>query len=428
MRTSADRMLQLAEELMPIYRTITSSGLSASLEIIRDQELPSLKILGFKTGKKVFDWVIPPVYQVNAAYILTPEGKRICDFSENNLHLVAHSGAVDMEVSLEVLQEHIHSIPNQPQAIPYVTSYYGDTWGFCMTHEERLSLAPGKYRVFIDSSFRQGKMHYGELFLPGKTREEVLISTYLCHPNMANNELSGPVVATYLAKSLSESNNHYSYRFIFIPETIGSIAYLSKNLRKLKKRVRAGYVLTCIGDNREFSMVPSRNGKTLSDRAAQYVIGRITKTPNIYSWSDRGSDERQFCAPGVDLPIASLMRSKYHEYPEYHTSLDKIGTVVTGEGLHGGLEFAQQVISVIEKNVKPQATNKCEPMLSRHKLYPTISIKNGYKETKIFMELLTWADGKFDLIEISRITGYSVEDLYAAAEILVGKNLIEISF
>ena len=181
-------MLQLAEKLMPIYRTITSPGLKASLELIRDQELPDLKILHFSTGKKVFDWVIPPAYNINAAFIVTPDGARICDFGKNTLHLVAHSKPIDMEITLDELQKHIHSISTQPQAIPYVTSYYGDTWGFCMTHEERLGLVPGKYRVFIDSNFHPGKMHYGEWFLPGKTRDEVLISTYLCHPNMANNE------------------------------------------------------------------------------------------------------------------------------------------------------------------------------------------------------------------------------------------------
>ena len=418
-------MLQLAEKLIPIYRTITSPGLKESLEIIRDQELPGLKISSFKTGKKVFDWEIPRVNTVNFAYIKTPNGERICEFSVNNLHLVAHSKAINIEIPLSELQEHLYSIPDQPDAIPYVTSYYGDTWGFCLTHKQRMSLMDGNYRVVIDAESKTGNMYYGELVIPGKSRKEVLISTYLCHPNMANNELSGPVVATYLAKYLLHKNNHYTYRFIIIPETIGSIAYLSRNLRNLKKRLKAGFVFTCLGDERAYSMVKSRRGGTLSDRAAEYVINRITESARFYSWSERGSDERQFCAPGIDLPVASIMRSKYNTYPEYHTSLDTIGQVVTANGLYGGFEFAKQIMDVIENNVKPIATNKCEPMLGRHDLYPNVSIRNGYQNTKIFTELLTWSDGEIDLLEISKKTGFEVEELYRAAIILTNKKLLK---
>ncbi len=421
-------MLQLAERLIPIYRTITSPGLKESLEIIRDLELPSLKISSFKTGKKVFDWEIPKVNNVNFAYIRTPNGELICEFSVNNLHLVAHSQAINIEIPLSELQNHLYSIPDQPDAIPYVTSYYGGTWGFCLTHNQRMSLKDGNYRVVIDTEFKTGAMFYGELVIPGKSRKEILISTYLCHPNMANNELSGPVVATYLAKYLLQKNNHYTYRFIIIPETIGSIAYISRNFRNLKKRLKAGFVLTCLGDERSFSMIQSRKGGTLSDRVAEYVINRITNSPRIYSWSERGSDERQFCAPGVDLPVASIMRSKYGTYPEYHTSLDTIGQVVTADGLFGGFEFAKQIMDVIENNVTPISTIKCEPMLGRHNLYPNVSIKNGYKDTKIFTELLTWSDGKIDLLEISKKTGFEVGELYGAARILSGKKLLKIRY
>jgi len=421
-------MLELAEKLMPIYRTITSPGLKQSLEIIRDQELSDLKIKSFATGKKVFDWEIPKVYKVNAAYITTPNGQRICDFSIDNLHLVAHSKAINKEISLSDLQGHLYSIPDQPEAIPYVTSYYGDTWGFCLTHNERINLVDGTYRVVIDAEFKSGKMFYGEMVIPGKSRNEVLISTYLCHPNMANNELSGPVVATYLAKHLLERKNNYTYRFIIIPETIGSIAYLSRNLKTLKKRLKAGFVLTCIGDEKAFSMVQSKKGGTLSDRAAEYVISRITDEPKFYSWAERGSDERQYCAPGIDLPIASIMRSKYHTFPEYHTSLDKIGRVVTSDGLYGGLDFAKRIIEAIEKNIKPFSIIKCEPMLGKYGLYPNISIKGGYQETRIFTELLTWADGEIDLLEISNKTGYEIGDLFEAAKILMEKKLLTIRY
>jgi aminopeptidase-like protein len=288
-----------------------------------------------------------------------------------------------------------------------------------------MSLMDGNYRVVIDAESKTGNMYYGELVIPGKSRKEVLISTYLCHPNMANNELSGPVVATYLAKYLLHKNNHYTYRFIIIPETIGSIAYLSRNLRNLKKRLKAGFVFTCLGDERAYSMVKSRKGGTLSDRAAEYVINRITESARFYSWSERGSDERQFCAPGIDLPVASIMRSKYNTYPEYHTSLDTIGQVVTANGLYGGFEFAKQIMDVIENNVKPIATNKCEPMLGLHDLYPNVSIRNGYQNTKIFTELLTWSDGEIDLLEISKKTGFEVEELYRAAIILTNKKLLK---
>jgi aminopeptidase-like protein len=421
-------MLQLAEKLIPIYRTVTSPGLKESLEIIRDQELPGLKISSFKTGKKVFDWKIPKVNNVNFAYIKTPSGEKICDFSVNYLHLVAHSKAMDMEIGLSDLQKHLFSIPDQPDAIPYVTSYYGDTWGFCLTHNQRMNLVEGIYKVVIDAKLQPGNMFYGELVIPGKSQKEVLISTYICHPNMANNELSGPVVAVSLAKYLLQRNNQFTYRFIIIPETIGSIAYLSRNLRRLKKKLIAGFVLTCLGDERAFSMIRSRKGGTLSDRAAEYVISRITKYPKIYSWSERGSDERQFCAPGIDLPVSSIMRSKYHTYPEYHTDLDTIGQVVTADGLYGGFEFAKQIMDVIESNVKPIATLKCEPMLGKYDLYPNISIKNRYQSSKIFTELLTWSDGEIDLLEISKKTGFAVEELYKAATILTDKKLLKLRY
>jgi aminopeptidase-like protein len=306
-----------------------------------------------------------------------------------------------------------------------VTSYYEERWGFCIPHSERLLLAKGSYQVDIESEFKHGEMSYGELVIPGELKEEVLISTYLCHPSMANNELSGPVVASYLARIILDRHyRKYTYRFVIIPETIGSIAYLAQNLSHLKENVVAGYVLTCIGDDRAHSYLPSRNGDTLSDKIARKTLSANYPNLKIYPWSSRGSDERQFCAPGIDLPIGSIMKSKYWEYPEYHTSLDTLGDVVTPSGLEDGLEMVLSVIDQLEKGFFPKATNLGEPNLGRRGLYPTTSIKGGYESIISTRELLTWADGKHSLEEIAEKSQIPISSLTEIANRLAEQKLL----
>lgn len=416
----------LAQTLWPINRSITGEGFLTSLEILMQNGFENMELVGTESGSKVFDWTVPSVWNVKDAYIKSPNGEIICNFHENNLHLVGYSMPVHEIVSLSELQRHIYSLPDQPDAIPYVTSYYEERWGFCMSQLQRDKLIPGEYEVVIDSSLVQGSLYYGELFIPGKTEKEILISTYLCHPSMANNELSGPVVASAIAKWVkSLSDRKYSYRFVVVPETIGSICFISRNISNLRKNTIAGYNVTCVGDERTYSFLPSRAGNTLSDKAAEYTLENFVETFEKYDWRDRGSDERQYCSPGVDLPIASIMRSKYGTYPEYHTSLDTLGEVVTPDGLSGGFEILKTALEVIEINSKPKAINLCEPQLGKRNLYPTTSIKGNYsKESKLLQDILAWSDGEHDLIDIARKLETSIFTIGSLINVLADNDLV----
>lgn len=420
-----ENMYEFAKLLWPFDRSITGEGVRNTLKEVK-KIIPSMKIKGFKTGTKSFDWEIPKEWKVNSAYIIDPKGQKICDFSENNLHLVGYSEAFFGKLTLTQLQEFLHSLPNQPDAIPYVTSYYKKRWGFCISETQRKNLIDGIYEVIIDAEFKKGFMNYGEIYISGATKKEVFLSTYICHPSMANNEISGIVVATYIAKYLLQRHDlKYSYRIVFLPETIGSISYLSRNYRKLKRRVIAGFNVTCVGDNRSYSYLPSRDGNTLSDRVAINVLKQVDPSFKTYTWLERGSDERQYCAPGIDLPIASIMRTKYGEYPEYHTSLDRLGTVVTSSGLRGGYQATLLALESIEKNVIPVAKFKCEPQLSRRNMYPDLSIKNSYNEVKILMNALSYVDGRNSTLDIAEKCKKSVTEIYDVLNLLRQKNLLK---
>lgn len=421
------KMFKLAETLWPINRSITGQGVRDTLSIIRDH-LPDLTIHEVASGLEVFDWTVPKEWEISEAYILLPSGEKICDFQINNLHLVGYSIPVCKTLTLNELQEHLYSLPDQPDAIPYITSYYAPRWGFCIAHSEREKLVSGNYQVVIKSRLFNGSLTYGELILPGESTKEVFLSTYICHPSMANNELSGPIITTFLAKWLSEGRaNKYTYRIVFIPETIGSIVYLSKNLDSMKANVFSGFNITCVGDNRAYSYLPSRKGDTISDDVAQHVLKHLSPNFISYQWKDRGSDERQYCAPHVDLPIASIMRTKYGEYPEYHTSLDTLVTVVSKEGLSGGYNALRLAIEVLERNVYPCVKVSCEPQLGKRGLYPTLSTKNIKSEVGLMMDLITWSDGSKSLLEIAEICDVPVWDLYPLLDLMVSNDLISVS-
>jgi len=413
-----------ASVLFPIARSLTGPGIRETLEYLKDL-LPALEIQSIASGSSVFDWIVPDEWTIHSAYIEDEVGQKIIDFANNNLHVVGYSERVDQWLDLEVLDEHLYSLPDQPNAIPYVTSYYQRRWGFCLSHNMRERLKPGRYRAVIDSELKPGVLNYGELLIPGKSDEEVFISTYVCHPSMANNELSGPVVTTAIAQWIQAlPERRYTYRIVFIPETIGSLVYLSRHLDHLKQHVIAGFNVTCIGDERAYSYLPSRAGDTLSDQAAKHVLRHIDPQFVNYSWLDRGSDERQYCAPGVDLPIATIMRSKYGEYPEYHTSLDDLN-LVTPAGLKGGYLALKLALEVIEQNILPNITVLGEPQLGKRGLYPNISRNRLGGGTQALMNLLTYCDGKRTLLEIADLIGQPMWDLVPFVEQLKEYGLLD---
>jgi aminopeptidase-like protein len=420
-----EKMYKWASDLFPINRSLTGPGVRETLlyikKIIKDLEIKSVP-----TGYKAFDWEVPEEWSVDEAYIETKDGKRIVDFKKNNLHLVGYSIPVDSWVTLNELDEHLYSLPEQPDAVPYVTSYYKKHWGLCLPHKQRMALKDNKYHVVIRSELKSGVLNYAEFHLPGLSDKEVFLSTYICHPSMANNELSGPVVTTALAQWLiSLKERYYTYRIIFIPETIGSIVYLSKNLDYLKRHVIAGFNITCMGDDRCYSFLPSRNGNTFSDKVALHVLKFTDQGFKRYSWLDRGSDERQYCAPGVDLPIASIMRSKFGTYPEYHTSIDDLD-LITPKGLEGGYYALKYAIEIIEKNVKLRATVLCEPQLSKRGLYPSLSLKGSNAPFRTLMNLISLCDGTKTLLEISEILDKPFWDLFPIAQQLIEYKLLEV--
>ena len=333
-----NEMYDLMVKLYPICRSITGNGVRKTLDIISEQ-IP-LEKYEIPTATQVFDWTIPKEWNIRDAFVADENGTKIIDFKNNNLHLVGYSLPIDKHVSLFELQEHLYSLPEQPDAIPYITSYYQEQWGFCISHNERKKLKEGMYHVFIDSSLTDGFLTYGECIIPGETKQEIFLSTYVCHPSMANNELSGPIVTAFIGQWLMSKPRKYTYRLIFIPETIGSISYLSHNMKALKQNVIAGFNISCIGDERDYSYVASRYENTLADKIASYVLSTKYHDFTKYSFLNRGSDERQYCSPGIDLPLVTLSRSKYGTFPEYHTSLDDL-TLVTPKGLSDGFEFVK---------------------------------------------------------------------------------------
>lgn len=416
-------MYQLLKRLFPITRSITGNGVRETLRILR--EYVPLTIKEVPSGTKVFDWVVPDEWNIRDAYVKDENGKRIIDFQKSNLHLVSYSVPFEGRLSLNELKEHLHTLPDQPDVIPYVTSYYAKRWGFCLTHNQYKNLQDQIYEVKIDSSLMAGYLTYGELIIEGQTDQEVLLSTYICHPSMANNELSGPVVTTHLAKHLLEKKTkpYFTYRIIFVPETIGSITYLSLNKEHLKEHVMAGYVITSIGDPGPFSYLQTRAKNTLVDRVTMHVLQHSKKEYVLYEFWQSSSDERQYNSPGIDLPVGSLMRTKYGCYPEYHTSADNLD-FVTPQALADSLEMYIRCLDVLENNHKYVATVLCEPQLGKRGLYPTLSKKTSYSSFRSMKNLISYCDGALDLVSIAEKIKCPVSQLFPIVEKLVEHNLL----
>jgi aminopeptidase-like protein len=420
----AREMYSWAKDLFPLCRSLTGNGVRQTLAYLK-KLLPGLAVHEVPSGSRACDWIVPDEWNIRDAYVMDDSGRKIIDFAKSNLHVVGYSVPVDAELSLEELEPHLHSLPEQPDAIPYITSYYERRWGFCLAHRERQNLRPGKYRVRIESSHTAGSLSYGELLLPGHEQREILLSTYICHPSLANNELSGPVMAAGLARWLAgRSDRRYSYRIVFVPESIGAIVYVSRNLAVLKERVIAGFILTCVGDERAYSFLPSRLGGTLADRAAECVLARRAPQYKRYSFLDRGSDEQQYCSPGVDLPVVSIMRSKYGEYPEYHTSLDNLD-LISPQGLGGAFDALRECLALIEQNRTWRLTTTCMPQLGRRGMYPSLSGKTAHAPTVTLLNILSYCDGRHDLLALAeRIREYPLAIL-PAIERLEAAGLLE---
>ena len=413
------------DRLWPICRSLTGQGVRDSLQIL--SELVPMEMHRVKSGSQVFDWTIPKEWNIRAAYIETPDGRRIADISKNNLHVISYSTPVDAEIDYADLVGRIRTLPDQHDAIPYVTSYYNETWGFCLSYNEFKTLPKeGTYRVFIDSDLTDGFLDYGEAVLPGSSDEEVLFSTYVCHPSMANNELSGPLVQAFLYREIAKiKNRKFTYRFVFAPETIGVIAYLDRIGQHLKEKLVAGYVITCIGDRGGFTYKQSKWKDSTADRIAKHVLKHQEEPFEIIPFSVGGSDERQYCSPGFNLPVGSLMRTMYQRFSEYHTSLDN-KEFISFPHLDRSVAVYTQFVLALELNEKYRNTIPyCEPQLGKRGMYPS-SINPDFQRESVhnLMHFLTYADGEHDMIEIAELRDRSIFDFADIIQLCREKGLI----
>jgi aminopeptidase-like protein len=420
--TFGNEMYGWATDLFPINRSLTGEGTLETLKYLKNL-LPNLEINSIASGSKVFDWIVPKTWNITQGYIRDLNGNSLIDFKNNNLHVMGYSVPVSGIFTREELSKRVHVLSEQPTAIPYVTSYYIDNWGFCMSLNQWENLGDGPFEILIESRKETGELNYAEIVIPGSSKQEILFSTYVCHPSMANNELSGPVVLAKLMKEIQRNPTmHYTYRAIFVPETIGSLVFLSRNLVHLKENLIAGWVMTCIGDEGQFSYIPSRLGNTYSDKITLELLIPKGDLFKMYSWLDRGSDERQFCAPGVDLPVCSVTKSKYGEYPEYHTSLDNLD-FISPLGLAQSLEFYLKVVHLIEDNRTPKIRTLGEPQLGKRNLYPNTSIKNG-QSVRDLVNVISYLDGQHNLVEIAKKLSITQNEVFDIIEILEKNNLI----
>ena len=423
------------KKLFPICRSITGNGVRKTLKIIK-KNFPKLKIYEVPSGTKIFDWKVPSEWNISDAYVIDKNNVKIIDFKKNNLHIISYSKPINKILTKKTLFKNIYSLPKQKSAIPYITSYYKRYWGFCISHKQKIFFEKkykkkDKFKVVIKSNFKtKGSLTYGELVIPGKSKKEILISTYVCHPSMANNELSGTIVSLFLIKYFFQFKNlNKSLRFIFIPETIGSITYLNKNLNLLKQNVIGGYNLSCIGDDRQYSCMLSKYQNSPSDSAIIEAFKKLKIKFKKYSFLERGSDERQYNSPGIDLPITSIFRTMYGKYPEYHTSLDDFN-LVTEKGIRGGFKVAKTAIELLLKKIIPTNNILCEPQLGKRGLLPNLSNlsdssnKEKYIHTNKLLSFLQFADGKNDLNRISKLIKINYKESLEIYKMLLKAKLI----
>jgi aminopeptidase-like protein len=422
-RTAGRKMHELMSDLYPLCRSITGEGVRQTLAIL--QRYIPLEIHEVPSGTKVFDWTIPKEWNIRDAYVKDAHGKRIIDFHQSNLHVVSYSIPVNMKVSLEELRKHLFSLPDRPDWIPYRTSYYNETWGFCLSHRQLEALTEREYEVCIDATLDEGHLTYGEYVIPGESSDEVLISCHVCHPSLCNDNLSGIAVATFLAAQLTRSPKpRYTYRFLFIPGTIGSITWLARNETHVQ-RIKHGLVVTCVGDGGRFTYKKSRQSNAEIDRVALHVLKQSGYPYVSEDFFPYGYDERQYCSPGFNLPVGCLMRSPHGSFPEYHTSADNLD-FVRPENLETSLDAYRQVIEVLEGNCSYLNLNpKCEPQLGRRGLYNAVGANSHQKlDQMALLWVLNLSDGAHSLLDISEAANQPFREVKRAADALERVGLL----
>jgi aminopeptidase-like protein len=404
-----------AAELYPICRSITGDGIRQTLTEIH-KRVP-LQISEVPTGTEVFDWTVPKEWNIRDAYIKDASGKRVVDFQRSNLHVLNYSTPVRAIMPLNELKQHLFTLPEDPDWIPYRTSYYKEAWGFCLSHNQMLALEDGNYEVCVDSTLEDGHLTYGECYVSGRSADEVLISTHACHPSLANDNLSGLTVATALAELLSGRDVRYSYRFLFIPGTIGAITWLARN-RENVGRIRHGLVLTGIGDSGGFHYKKTRRGNAEVDQAAAHVLAHQSESSEILEFSPYGYDERQYCSPGFDLPVGCLMRSVWGTFPEYHTSADNLDFIQPKQ-LAASLRVCAALVDVLENNRCYKNLNPyCEPQLGKRNLYRSSGGDAIGEEINARLWVLNFSDGEHSLLDIAERSGLPFSTINEAAELL----------
>jgi len=416
-------MFQLIKELYPICRSMTGNGIRDTLHLI--QRHVSLDIHEVPSGTNVFDWTVPKEWNIRDAYIKDEKGEKIVDFKKSNLHVVSYSVPVNKKMSLTELKQHIFTLPDHPDWIPYRTAYYEESWGFCLAHKQLLELTDGEYEVYIDSSLNNGHLTYGEYYIRGDEMDEVLISCHTCHPSLCNDNLSGIALTTFLAKYLSHLSLRYSYRFLFIPATIGSITWLCLN-EPLVSRIKHGLVVACVGDSGNITYKKSRQGSAEIDGAISHVLQHSQSSYSIIDFYPYGYDDRQYCSPAFNLPIGCLMRTQHGHFPEYHTSEDNLEFVKI-PCLADSFTKCLSALYIIENNKRYINLNpKCEPQLGKRGLYHSMGIPRQDMDAQIaLLWVLNLSDGKHNLLDIAEKSGLSFYPIQKATDSLLRCNLLK---
>jgi len=422
-RKVGQEMYQLIEKLYPICRSITGDGLRDTLKVIK--KIVPIKIHNVPSGTKVFDWIIPEEWNIKDAYVKNSRGKKIIDFKKSNLHVLNYSAPIKKRVRLSELKKHLYTLSDQPDAIPYLASYYKKQWGFCLSYNQFKKLRDDVYDVFIDASHKKGHLTYGELFIKGYKADEMLLSTYICHPSLCNDNLSGITLLTFLAKKLLKRKLEYSYRFLFIPETIGSITWLSLNKNKVSN-IKHGLIVTCVGDAGNLTYKKSRDGNNIIDKAVEKILIDSKDKYKVLDFFPTGSDERQFCSPGFNLPIGSLMRTPYGHFKEYHTSKDNLN-FVKPKYLADSFKKYLQIIQLIENNHAYLNLNQyCEPQLGKRGIYESLGArKKGAINEVAMLWVLNLSDGNNSLLDIAMRSGIAFNDILTAVNILIEHKILK---